>query len=555
MIRTNSNFRKFVKALLLTQLIAWVQFFRILDFGILNPNNSNWLKGGDLGALDLAQSTLAQFSYIQQPTHWPIYELVNIGTYFKTSLIFNDAVPIFTYLLKIAIEICNYDFGLLQFVGLEIFTSLSLLALASYYLMIKISSDTLISFMFSWLLTSSPGILLRVFAPSLTYQFVIVVALVFCWKRLSLAQSTKITDWPLIIFFTALIHSYFLPIIFFIMICSLEFRSRELVNNCKRIGYSLLAAIVGTYFAGGFSAGVNGPKSGISGIGPFSSDLFSILNSRNISKWIPGLDAMPSIEGYSYPGIGILLLNLFVLIHMMKNRKISVMGASYKFIKRVYLVTIALYIIAIGPHVTYLNHTFWLTQNRLLIFPWNIFHSSGRFAMIVPIVLTLLPIVYLLDILSIKKLRVAIVLLCLIQTLEFSGITRATQLRFHELTSQKPDNLSARLQKAMTSNDQIIFYPSNPSPDVVPWQNLVFSNLEENSNVKIINFAYMNRYDIQKVTKAAIKTEIMFKNGNLPRNSLIIAKTQDLKWNPQPKTILDRIGDWTIFEIPELKGR
>ncbi|MCU0698497.1 MAG: DUF6311 domain-containing protein [Myxococcaceae bacterium] len=116
------------------------------------------------------------------------------------------------------------------------------------------------------------------------------------------------------------------------------------------------------------------------GFGQFSSDLLALVNSQNLSRWLPSLPASPRQgEGYAYLGVGVLALVPVAVVAFVREAKKH--GAFLKGLAPVLVVTVLLAGYAWSSHVTVLGRE--VLNLEWLFAPFSVltstFRACGRF--------------------------------------------------------------------------------------------------------------------------------------------------------------------------------
>jgi hypothetical protein len=116
------------------------------------------------------------------------------------------------------------------------------------------------------------------------------------------------------------------------------------------------------------------------GFGEFSSDLLALVNSQNLSRWVPSLPASPRQgEGYAYLGLGVLLLVPVAIVAFVREAKQH--GAFLKRLAPALVTALLLAGYAWSSHVTLLGRE--VLNLEWLFSPFSVltstFRACGRF--------------------------------------------------------------------------------------------------------------------------------------------------------------------------------
>lgn len=543
-----------VLTFLLSVPLAMIRFINILPISIINPFNYKWMQNEDGALLDLAQSNTAQTAFIFQE-NWNFQgQITNLGSNIGNVLLFSDANPLFAYLLKVFVWVAQVDRQPLQFVGIEILIAIAALIWSVMYFVFKETDKIAVAVLTSIICSFAPQVPLKVWAPSVMYQFVIVLSFILFRKPKSRRAIADIFLWGSLGFICAGINTYFVPMVFMVLIARIADESivaRNFGSFKLAIGFAT-GVLLGHFISGGFSAGFEGGKTGIAGVGPFSADLLSLIDSGGISRWWPDLPSVASFEGYSFLGsasiiiVSFTLLSLFIRFTKTKAIKNALVPRSGSY-KTLLIVCFILYLFAVGPALQIRGVAHWITQDPSILEYFSIFHSSGRFVLPLLYFLILIPIIYLTKILDGRLIYTILICASMLQFFEFSSFNYGTHQRMLKITQVENLKVSAIFENELKKTKYLEFIPSSPTPDVAPWRSYILRFLAENGTVT--NFAYMNRYDKKKIINVAIETNGRVLNSGLRSDYIYIISNEELVKVKQKYLLLNEFIGWKAIKI------
>jgi hypothetical protein len=543
-----------IPALLVASFIAIFRFINILPVSIVNPFNYRWMQNDDGALLDLAQSNTAQHAFSFQK-NWNVNgQISNLGSDLGNVLLFSDANPIFSYFLRVVVWLTGLENQPLQFVGIEILLAILLLAWSVQYFVLKETRNIYIASLATVVCLFAPQIPLRVWAPSVMFQFLIVLSFILFRREEIAPRKSGLRLWALLGFLCAGINTYFVPMVFVVLMARIigQVALTKRFNRPDYVFGFIAGVVLGHYISGGFSAGIKGGKTGTAGVGPFSADLLSLFDSGGISRWWPDLPSVASFEGYSYLGVSSLILALIATVRMLKNQfKNRVYWATEKHTSNsfttLFVACLFLYLFAVGPAFQIRGDANWITQDPTFLEYLSIFHSSGRFVLPLLYFLILVPIIYLSK--NLNKYFVFGMLLCcsVTQIHEFSNFNVGTYQRMNNITQVENDLLNPLFVMELEKSKFLEFIPSSPTPDIAPWRSYFLEFLSDGGTVT--NFAYMNRYDKERVIRRAIETKGRVLNSELDPDFIYIISNEELGNLRQNYLILHEFEFWKAIKI------
>ncbi len=415
-----------------------IAFLFIYGIRILNPLYTDWLLTGG----DLSQHYLGWEFFKRADWYFPLGLTDQLAYPMKTSVIYTDSIPIFAVFFKLFRHILPVQFqyfgiwGLLCFVLQGYFAAKILEERLSSHIAVLVGSVFFIL---------SPVMIFRMYYhTALAAHWLILLAIYFWVKHeKEYMDSLKPTmQWGILGILIGSIHLYFVPmcgaILLGYILCSV-WKERKVRIRFLYPGISFSVGLFLTiYILGGFSSGAD---TGTNNLGLFSFNLNAFLNPMSYSTilkesslWNWPFYTQGQYEGFSYLGMGIILLCICGIVLMVKNIFRRRVPSVYQVMA--VLMSIGLIAFAVSPTITWNDKLLLqLPYSSTLYKYWGIFGSCGRMAW---------PVVYFLMIFGITSIgnmtwkrkevsSVIIILACLVQVIDLSG-----QLyRRHENYSEK----------------------------------------------------------------------------------------------------------------------
>lgn len=407
-------------------LLGGIAFALIYGIKILNPLYTDWLLTGG----DPSQHYLGWEFFRRSDWYFPLGLTDQLAYPLKTSVIYTDSIPIFAVFFKLFRSILPRQFQYFGIWGLLCFV------LQGYYaakILGERSSSKTVILAGSVFFIVSPIMVFRMYYhTALAAHWLILLAIYFYFKHEKEYRDIfkPVMQWGILGILIGSIHLYFVPmcgaILLGYILCSI-WKERKVRIRFFYPGISFSVGLFLTiYLLGGFSSGAD---TGTNNLGLFSFNLNAFLNPmsystllKNTSLWNWPFYTQGQYEGFSYLGMGIILLCACGIVLMVKNifrrRKPSVYQVM------TVLMSIGLIALAVSPTITWNDKLLLQLPYSSTIYKyWGIFGSCGRMAW---------PVVYFLmifGIISISNMTwkrkeitsVILILACLVQVVDLSG--------------------------------------------------------------------------------------------------------------------------------------
>ena len=407
-------------------LLGGIAFVLIYGVKILNPLYTDWLLTGG----DPSQHYLGWEFFRRSDWYFPLGLTDQLAYPLKTSVIYTDSIPIFAVFYKLFRSILPQQFQYFGIWGLLCFV------LQGYYaakILGERSSSKTVILAGSIFFIVSPIMVFRMYYhTALAAHWLILLAIYFYSKHEKEYRDIfkPVMQWGILGILIGSIHLYFVPmcgaILLGYILCSI-WKERKIRIRFFYPGISFSVGLFLTvYLLGGFSSGAD---TGTNNLGLFSFNLNAFLNPmsystllKNTSLWDWPFYTQGQYEGFSYLGMGIILLCACGIVLMIRNifrrRKPSV----YQIMT--VLMSVGLIVMAASPTITWNDKLLLqLPYSSTLYKYWGIFGSCGRMAW---------PVVYFLMIFGITSIgnmkwkrkeisNVIIILACLVQVIDLSG--------------------------------------------------------------------------------------------------------------------------------------
>ncbi|MGC1853852.1 MAG: DUF6311 domain-containing protein, partial [Candidatus Aquirickettsiella sp.] len=406
------------------------------------------------------------------------------------------------------------------YTGLWILICFIFQAIFSWKLLEKITNDKWFKLLGSTFFVLAPPLLWRLHGH---YQF-LGQWLILAGMLLYFSSSYNNYIWTILLGISSLVHPYF--VFMLLMIWLADLIKRKIFNAftysklAKYILFTILILTLVMWQAGYFMVH-DGLKAW--GFGYYRMNLLSFIDPSdvNFGSWSYILKKQPhaegDYEGFSYLGLGMLILGIIGLVKFLEQRQIKNFFPQFKKLIPLVSITFLLMIYALSNHVGFGRYE--LLQYSMPDFV-NVFRVSGR--MVLPFYyLIYLSILYLVIIGYRKLIAKIFIFICLtVQIADSSGVHN----HFRNWLSNPPVYVSPLksliwIEAAKKYKKIIYVLPS----DTVDWPALPLINYAAFNKLNI-NTGYFARVDIKKLKDYRMQLLNNLKNRKLDRESLYVVK-------------------------------
>ena len=408
-LNTKENSRAYF-SIALPLLMGLGLFILVVGFGILNPRNVGWL----LADFDMTLEYLGWAFYRYSPWTFPIGMNPNFGLDISSSIIFSNSLPIFAPIFKVFNPLLGEPF---QFWGIWILLCFLLQAWIAWKLIGLMTSNNLLRFFASGLLAFSPSMLFQIgFHNSTVGHFPILAALYLIFRP---QQTRRLWWWTLLLPCTLLIHPYTFAMILALWIADLLdrlFIQHEM--RIKQVAKEILLVLSTTILLAWQMGYFMSVSPGETGFGTYRMNLLALFDSSGFDSqnWsylfsLPQVRAKNNYEGFSYLGLGMILILLLALPVAVKHLG-QIKQLSRRFIF-VLLCLLSLTVFALSNQIAIGSWSFTVPLSPTLFSIASILRASGRMFWPVIYVISLASIYYLIKGYS-KNLAISILGICLV---------------------------------------------------------------------------------------------------------------------------------------------
>ena len=481
-------------------------FFFLCIYGgaIINPTYIDWLLHSDdlEGSVDLTQHYLGWVFYRRSPWHFPFG--LTEGIYATPiSVIYTDSIPLFAFFFKLLSPVLPADFQYFGIYGLMCYCLMG----GFSALLVKRSCDSpLVHISTAIIFVSNPVMLNRMFLhTALSGHFLIVAGLCLYFYDELIRPRQRLILWTILISCGTLINAYFAPMLFLMLFFTIladagkahsSDDSAEKISAISRIFClctpvavtAILCWCFGMFYgsvpatAGGLyvlSFNLNGFFNPMTKLTDFHDHIMG-YKDMNYSRYLPELPISTAYqnEGFSYLGIGVIALLLFVILVAVSKPLSGTSSDAADSIspthRRCLLVCMIIFVLlALSPAATLGENTIYsLPLPELIYNLWSSFRSTARFIWPVYYCLLAMPFLYLggklstHDLVSGSMSKPGIISFYIVmlsstalQLVDLSPGFTEKYSAFHSIDTYQSSLINPVWEELGLAHDDIIFYP------------------------------------------------------------------------------------------------
>ena len=504
-------------------IIGIVSFIAIYGIKILNPTYDEWIfnQNGDM-----VQHQIGWMFFRNSDWSFPLGIIDGLSETETVTCVVTDCLPLFAIFFKLFSPLLPETF---QYFGIWALICYIMQGVLSAAILRKLTSNTLFSLVGTIFFTTFSAVIERFYHHDTLMAHWLILLAVFSFVYQNRKWKYRIT--PIIIWLVngmlaVMIHSYFLPMIYMVMLGYIivdVFENKKYLRPVTTFLSTTVCSVATMYVIGGFAD--SGSMSG-GGLGIFSANLNAFFNSFGDSKFLKPLNITgQQKEGYGYLGLGVILLCIIAIMLILyhtenKNGKLTENIKGFIKAHKIKITAISVIIIssmyfAVFPRVT-LNGRVLYTINYpdkihdLL----SIFRASGRFIWVTDYFIILIALFILSRLRkSAPKTIMSVLLFCIgVQLLDFSEYIKQTRNKF---TTDMTYSLSSEFKSFNSITDskkEFIFIPPRNSL-MPPHKDLYEFAYYSSENDMQMSMFYLARNDNERLSKyISNQLELLEKN-------------------------------------------
>lgn len=313
---------------LIGALIGAAAFLLVFGVRPLNVSDDLWIFSG-YADRDIVQHYAGWLFYRDAAIEFPLCFTTAINYPFGASIIYSDSLPLLSIIFRFLSPILPETF---QFFGIWVFLCFVLQGVFASKLLDVFSKSLFTNIVGTVLFVFSPVMIERCFRhTSLASQFLILASLYLYFKNKKEGYRYR-WGYVALSVLSALIHPYFLPMVFAVLFADLLEHAIKTKEFLKSLGFLLLnfAAVAFSLFSIGYFKNVSGGNH--SGYGLFNFNFNSLFNPESKhgfiwSRILPTWDTVYINENFLYLGLGMLIAlaaaGIYLLVTFKKTKPLK----------------------------------------------------------------------------------------------------------------------------------------------------------------------------------------------------------------------------------------
>ena len=503
--------------------IALFSTFLIFGFDLISITNTQWIHNT---SSDLSQSHIGWYFFKNDIWRFPLGNNPNYGDEFGNSIIFSDSIPILALFFKFISPIMPENF---HYFSIWYFICFLLQLYFSHKVLFYFTNNNNFSLVGSLFFLIAPIFILRMsLHPALAGHWILLLTINLCLTK---SYKDSKLSWIFTIILSSLIQWYFTVIISIIFILLRAFdviiHKEKLLRTIKDLMITFLCLLFVMYIVGYFEVRT---VDGLGlGYGAYKLNLLSIIDptiySRNETwSWIlPNIELSDAedIEGFSYLGLGQILMILIALSTFIKNissRNLISLEES-KNIKIFFYISFILTLLALSNKISFGSYTLIeIPLNKFIYAALSLMRSAGRLFWIVYYFIVFLSLIIIFRSFALKHSIFLVTILLIIQIADISaGLKNYIKLNnltknIYVLKDKIWIDISKKYKIVKTS------YPKSYNPLFV-----FFSNFYEEHSINKTNLIKIARANRSLVAQARYDLYQKFNNKDLEPDTIYVA--------------------------------
>lgn len=543
-------------AFLIGAILGAIVFIEIFGLNIIDPTNTDWIFD-NMG--DVTQHHLGWTFYRNTPWTFPIGLTEGISSDGMVSCMYTDSLPLFAVFFKLLSPLLPSTF---QYFGIWGVICFALNGGFGALLVRRIKPDLLF--------TSAGSLFYSAFFPSiqrvtqhntLAAIWLIIAAAILALdhKRTYKHRLTPVVLWTVTCVIAVLVHIYFLPMIYIIMLgymILLVFRDKKKLLAVCTFASSTVFTLLTMWIIGAFY-GSGSYYDG--GFGIYSANLNTFFNSMGLSKYVRGLNAAAEQgEGFGYLGLGMLVccfLGIIIAVSSLERKegRAAKNIADYLRKHRPEIIAFAAVFLlsfmwAVSTRVTFNTKVLIdIPLPRLIRGGLSIFRASGRFIWL-PCIMIMTTALWLVAKLDRYSASIAAIICAWLTCMDLRSLRVDMQRKYADPPAYVSSIDEEQWEKASDGISEIVYLPL--PVDYRAHMQLYFqtSQLASEKNIKLSSF-YLARSDYSTLASYAQEQYDLLLSGNGRTDALYVFFTEDDIPENTKEMTLYKLGEYTAARV------
>ncbi len=543
---------------LIGAILGAITFIVIFGASMINPSNTNWVLGY---TNDATQHHLGWVFFRNSPWTFPIGLTEGLTCDGKVSCMYSDSIPLFGLIFKILSPILPETF---QFLGLWGVVCFALNGGFGASLLYRIKPDMLFASIGSLFYSAFPPSVNRItHHNSLGAIWLFLIAMILCLdhKREYKHKFTPMILWAVNCMLAVLIHTYFVPMVFIVMmgyVILVVYRDKKLKKAVAVFGTSIASTILTLFIIGAFY-GQGGYTDG--GFGGYSSNLNTFFDSRGLSKFLKPLNSFDGQgEGFGYLGLGMIVcvfISLIILLSLIEKKEGNFIKTARGLLKKYKVEFWAFIVVFMVSFCWAVSNRITLNGRLLLEIPLprlirgglSIFRCSGRFIWVAG-VLVMTSAMALVSKLTKKTAIVAVAMCFLIQGMDIRDWCRTLHNQYAKQPAYEYALKDEKWEELTKDTKEIIFLPMKDAYGLYMQMYFDFAQMAAKKHMSLSSF-YLARMDLDSVRKYAQEQYDQLKAGNGRNDVLYVFFDKEDAIVETDNTKVYEIDGYTVAKVKD----
>ena len=561
--KTKATEKKFIfkdhgskTAFLIGAILGAVTFIVIFGASMISPSNTNWLFAY---TSDATQHHLGWVFFRNSPWTFPIGLTEGLTCDGAVSCMYSDSIPLFGLIFKILSPLLPETF---QYIGLWAVICFALNGGFGAALLYRIKPDLVFTSIGSLFYSAFPPTIHRIaHHNSLGAIWLFIIAMILCLdhKKEYKHKFTPMILWSVDCMLAVLIHTYFVPMVFMVMmgyVILVVYRDKNFKKAVAVFCSSVASTLLTLFFIGAFY-GNGGYIDG--GFGGYSSNLNTFFDSFGLSKFLRPLNSFDGQgEGFGYLGLGMIvcvIIAFIILLGIIEKKDGSFIKTARGLLKKYKVEFWAFAVVFAVSFCWAVSNRITLNGRVLLEIPmprlvrgcFSVFRCSGRFIW-VPGVLVMTSAMALVSKLTRKTAVIAVALCFLIQGLDIRDWCRSLHNQYGHKPAYEYALKDEKWEELTKDTKEVIFLPMKDAYGLYMQMYFDFAQMAAKKHMGLSSF-YLARMDLASVRDYAQEQYDQLKAGNGRKDVLYVFFDKEDAVEETENTKVYEIDGYTVAKV------
>ena len=537
-------------------ILGAIVFIWLFGTAIIDPSNTSWIFAHPD---DSTQHHLGWAFYRNTPWTFPICMTEGLTCNELVSCMYTDSIPIFAIIFKLLSPLLPDTF---QYLGIWGVVCFALNGGFAALLLSRIKNNIIFTSLCSLFYTLFfPSINRITHHNSLGAIWLIMIAMILTidHRRKYKHSFTPMILWSVVCVLATLIHIYFIPMLYFVMLgygILLIFKDKQLKRAIITFASSTFSAILSLFVIGAFE-GKSSYADG--GYGIYSANVNTFFNSMGHSKYIRQLSTTQGqYEGYGYLGLGMLVccfLGVIIALNKLDSKHDGLIKSAKAYIRKHKIELIASGAVFAVSFLWAMTTTVACNEKVIINIPiphklvmaLGVFRATGRFIWL-PCLIVMTTAIWLVTKLNKRSAAAALTICVWLQYMDMRNY-RAELYEEYGHIHEVPQNVSAEEWEMLSDGvSELVFLPLVPEYHNYMQMYFELGNLAAQDKLKLSSF-YLARSDHESIIKYADDQYKMLTSGNGRTDALYVFFNEETVPKKLKNFEMYKVGDYIFGRV------